>query len=86
MNKSNTEVPRSLLGAAKHATPAAGDREDGSGVGGPLGIYARTDSAFEVIDEQTGEITRFKLDEKTREYVQELDPKRHRAERYALKS
>jgi hypothetical protein len=52
----------------------------------PLGIYARTDSAFEVIDEQTGEITRFKLDEKTREYVQELDPKRHRAERYALKS
>jgi len=52
----------------------------------PLGIYAKTDSAFEVIDEQTGEITRFKLDEKTREYVQELDPKRHRAERYALKS
>lgn len=86
MGKNNTEVPHSLRGAAEHATPAAGDREDGSGVGGPLGIYAKTASAFEVVDEQTGEITRYKLDEKTREYVQELDPKRHRAERYALKS
>lgn len=52
----------------------------------PLGIYAKTEAAFEVIDEQTGEITRYKLDQKTREYLQEQDPKRHRAERYALKS
>jgi hypothetical protein len=53
---------------------------------GPLGTYAKTASAFEIIDEQTGEITCFKLDPKSREYVQELSPKRFRAERYALKS
>jgi len=51
-----------------------------------LGIYAKTEAALDVIDEQTGEITSFKLDPRTREYVPEFDPKRHRAERYALKS
>lgn len=53
---------------------------------GPLGIYAKTDSAQEVVDEQTGEITRFKLDPRTREYVQDVDPRQFRWERFALKS
>lgn len=82
MNKHNTPGRN----ANSRALDGEGSRlREGPGPG-PLGIYAKTDSAFEVIDEQTGEITRFKLDEKTREYVQELDPKHHRAERYALKS
>ena len=74
MDKNSTITRYGKSGGVQHPTER------------PLGIYAKTDSAFEVIDEQTGEITRYKLDEKTREYVQELDPKRFRAERYALKS
>lgn len=88
------EGSHSLRGDARRAAPAAGDREDARAAGGPLGIYAKTEAkalargfqGFEVVDEKTGEITRFTLNPKTREYVQELDPKRHRAERYALKS
>jgi hypothetical protein len=52
----------------------------------PLGIYARTDSAQEIIDQTTGLITRFKVNEKTREHVEDIDPRQFRWERFALKS
>ncbi|GAI60458.1 unnamed protein product [marine sediment metagenome] len=78
-----SHIPR---GDARRATPGAGDREDGGAAGGPLGIYAKTPSTQEVIDPLTGEITRFKLDPKSREYVEEIDPSRFRWERFAHKS
>ena len=53
---------------------------------GPLGIYAKTYSTHEIVDPLTGEITRFKLDPKTREYTEEIDPSRFRWERFAHKS
>jgi len=52
----------------------------------PLGIYAKTPSTHEFIDPLTGLITRFKIDPKSREYVEEIDPSRFRWERFAYKS
>lgn len=55
--------------------------------GGSLGIYAKTEAARrEVVDQQTGEITKFSLNPHSREYVEEVDPRHFRWERYALKS
>ncbi|MCQ4243425.1 replication protein [Stutzerimonas decontaminans] len=52
----------------------------------PLGIYAKTEAAHEVVNHETGEITRFKVDSKSREHVQDIDPRHFRWERFALKS
>lgn len=90
-----SHIPR---GDARRATPGAGDREDGGTAGGPLGIYAKTEAALlgidakssdkirEVICEKTGEIQRFTLNSKRREYEIETDPRHFRWERYAWKS
>ena len=52
----------------------------------PLGIYAKTEATHEVVNHETGEITRFKVDPKSREHVQDIDPRHFRWERFALKS
>ena len=78
-----SHIPR---GDARRSTPGAGDLEDGGAAGGPLGIYAKNYSTQEVINPLTGEITRFKIDPKSREYVEEIDPSRFRWERFAHKS
>lgn len=54
---------------------------------GSLGIYAKTSAApHEVIDLETGEITKFSINPRTREFVEEVDPRKFRFERFALKS
>ena len=50
-----------------------------------LGIPAKSSAAVrEVIDEKTGEIQRFRLDPRRREYVLETDPDESRRQRYIL--
>ena len=70
MNKSNTVL----------------DSAPNTGAVAPLGIYAKTEAAHEVVNHETGEITRFKVDSKSREHVQDIDPRHFRWERFALKS
>jgi len=74
---------------SKHITAPsrASVRPPSGGPERPLGIYAKTEAASrEVIDHQTGEITKFTLDSRTRQFVHEVDPRQFRWERYALKS
>lgn len=52
----------------------------------PLGIYAKTASAMELLCSETGEVLRFVRNERTQEYEPEYDPRKVRAERFALKS
>lgn len=70
MNKSNT----------------VSDSAQKQGAVAPLGIYAKTEATHEVVNHETGEITRFKVDPKSREHVQDIDPRHFRWERFALKS
>lgn len=80
--KPNVEMLRASAAPDGATAPPAAARR-------PLGITAKSSAAFrEVIDQKTGEIQRFRLDPKRREYVLEKDPATARDEarfsRFAL--
>lgn len=82
------EVSGSSPSSVRQAQPRSGSVQSAEAAPGALlGIYAKTEAAqHEVVDQQTGEITKFTLNPRSQEYVEEVDPRHFRWERYALKS